>query len=81
MKVSRQHWNAALFVFRLLSWYQDYSLENLQKTLTASVGGLLLLTQLPVTRLADLAGAAAPAACNSCLCNQSTSMLELQPRL
>ena len=81
MKVSRQHWNAALFVFRLLSWYQDYSLENLQKTSTAYDAGLLLLTQLPVTRLADLAGAAAPAGCNSCLCNQSTSMLELQPRL
>jgi len=81
MKGSRQHWNAALFVFRFLSWYQDYSLENLQKTSTASAAGLLLLTQLPVIPLADLGGAAAPAACSICLCNHSTSMPELQPHL
>ena len=81
MKVSRQHWNAAPFVLRLLSLYQDYSLESLQKTSTASAAGLLLLTQLPVIRLADLAGAAAPAACSFCWCNHSTSMPDFQPHL
>lgn len=81
MKVSSQHWNAALFVFHFLSWCQDYSLESLQKTSTASAAGLLLLTQLPVIRLADQAGAAAPATCSICLRIDSTSMPELQPHL